>query len=73
MKLPKAWTDDNKYVRPSPVTACKSQVKAKIDMSEEVVGRGLCPECKQPMKPCIVNGFPALFCLEDRIVLPAKK
>lgn len=48
----------------------KKKVTARIDMSEEVAGKGLCPECKEAMKPVLVNKIPALCCMKCRIVLP---
>ena len=48
----------------------KTEVKARIDMSEEVAGKGLCPECKEPMKPVLANKMQCLCCMNCRIVLP---
>lgn len=45
-------------------------VKAKIDMSEEVAGAGLCPECRKPMGTTLVGGHEMLVCYTDRITLP---
>lgn len=60
MKMPQAW-----------ITAgTKKEVSARIDMSAEVAGKGLCPECKKPMVPGIVNGHESLVCHEDRIAIP---
>src|SRR5476651_1396482 len=47
LKLPKAW-----------VTAGKKdtkKVEARIDMSAEVAGQGLCPDCRAPMERAIPN------------------
>lgn len=49
-----------------------SKIEARIDMSERVAGKGLCPECKQPMNEVIVNGMTCLCCMQDRIVLPKR-
>ena len=69
MRMPKAWQAG---LDKAKLLAKSKKLTAKIDMSEEVVGAGLCPECKQPMKEVIVNGMPALCCMEHRIVLPKK-
>lgn len=58
-KMPKAW-----------LQAGAQKVTARIDMSAEVAGKGLCPECRQPMHPAIVNGHASIVCDADRIVLP---
>lgn len=58
-KLPQAW-----------ITAGQKEVKARIDMSAEVAGKGLCPECHKPMEAGVVNGHDALICHEDRIAIP---
>ena len=50
--------------------ASTQKVTARIDMSAEVAGAGLCPECKKPMQPCIANDIPVLICQEHRIVIP---
>lgn len=52
--------------------AKQNHVRARIDMSAEVAGAGLCPECRKPMEEKIVNGHPALVCMEDRITIPKK-
>lgn len=48
----------------------KTQVKARINMSAEVAGRGLCPECQKPMTRTTTNGVPVLSCDEHRIAVP---
>lgn len=58
-KMPKAW-----------IQAGTKKVEARIDMSAEVAGKGLCPECRNPMTASVVNGHDALTCDADRIVLP---
>lgn len=49
-----------------------NKVVARIDMSEEVAGAGLCPECRKKMVEVMVNDVPMLACHEHRIVLPYK-
>lgn len=70
MRLPKDWLDGLSIHKRKPVQA--KQIRAKIDMSEDVAGQGLCPECHQPMKEVMVNNIPALCCFDHRIVLPKK-
>lgn len=67
MRLPKEWTESKE------VRATGKKLTARINMSEEIVGKGLCPECGQPMKPVIANGIDCLCCFTDRIVLPRKR
>jgi hypothetical protein len=45
-------------------------VTARIDMSAEVAGAGLCPECRRPMENSHANGIPVLICSEHRIAIP---
>jgi len=62
LKLPKAW-----------VTAGKKdtkKVEARIDMSAEVAGQGLCPDCRAPMERAITNGIEVHVCHPDRIAIP---
>jgi hypothetical protein len=46
------------------------QVTARIDMSAEVAGAGLCPECRTPMEAAHANGIPVLICRNHRIAIP---
>jgi hypothetical protein len=66
MKVPAAW---NSAPAPSTVTA-KKKVEARIDMSTEVAGAGLCPDCKQPMTPMVAGGVDTVTCMDCRIALP---
>jgi hypothetical protein len=43
---------------------------ARIDMSAEVAGAGLCPECRKPMEASHANDIPVLRCLDCRIAIP---
>nr|DAH47960.1 MAG TPA: TFIIB Transcription factor zinc-finger [Caudoviricetes sp.] len=75
MKLPREWTQQGvvkQYSTPRAVTAMGKKVTARIDMSEDVAGAGLCPECKEEMQPVIANGIDCLCCMNCRIVLPQK-
>jgi hypothetical protein len=58
-KLPSAW-----------IAASVPKVTAKLDMSENVAGKGLCPECKAPMQTVYMGDDLVLACAKDRIVLP---
>lgn len=58
---------------PQAVLATKPEAKkvlARIDMSAEVAGAGLCPECKTQMQRCVANGIETYACHPDRIVIP---
>lgn len=73
MKLPREWTESRVEKRtPNKLGASFKKVTARIDMSEEVAGQGLCPECKEKMQPVIANGIDCLCCMNCRIVLPQK-
>jgi len=41
-----------------------------LTMSAEVVGRGNCPECRQPMQVVTVAGTKMWACAADRITIP---
>jgi hypothetical protein len=47
-------------------------VEARINMSAEVAGQGLCPECGKPMERSHANGIAVLTCDTHRIAIPAK-
>jgi hypothetical protein len=50
----------------------KTKTSARIDMSADVAGKGLCPECRKPMVASHANGIPVLVCDEHRIALPVE-
>jgi len=54
------------------VEASADKVTARIDMSAEVAGAGLCPECKSPMQKTHANNIPVLACDCCRISIPIK-
>jgi hypothetical protein len=60
MKMPNQWSAEKK----------PTQVNARLDMSAEVLGKGLCPECKNPMKRAMAGEIPVMVCAADRIALP---
>jgi len=62
MKYPEKWLTAG--VKPV------KEVTARIDMSPEVAGKGLCPECKQPMTIAVAGGVRVWACANDRIALP---
>lgn len=46
------------------------KVEARINMSAEVAGAGLCPECQKPMERSHANGIAVLTCDLHRIAIP---
>lgn len=75
MQFPKAYleassTKSEAAAKKVEATAAKQKLTARIDMSAEVAGKGLCPECRQPMTASHANGIPVLVCEEHRIALP---
>lgn len=46
------------------------KVESRIDMSAEVAGRGLCPECKKPMILALAGPSTMWVCEADRISIP---
>jgi hypothetical protein len=62
-KLPRAW-----LVAGSEKTETK--VSARVDMSADVAGKGLCPECRNPMEVVMAGGNKVWACVADRISLP---
>jgi hypothetical protein len=64
LKMPEVWTASKK-----PVIA-STKVTARIDMSAEVAGKGLCPDCREPMEDSHTSGIPVIACHPCRIVLP---
>ena len=66
-KIPKAWLSAGaKKTETSEAT----KVHARIDMSLEVAGAGLCPECRKPMDTVFANGIECYVCHPDRIAIP---
>lgn len=73
-KLPDAWTQasPNKVVaQAASKVEAKTELSARVDMSDDVAGRGLCPECRKPMEASMANGHHGLVCHADRIFIPA--
>lgn len=47
-----------------------TSVTARINMSADVAGAGLCPECREPMEATFAAGHPVWSCKVDRISIP---
>lgn len=71
-KIPQAFLNASATVTEvkAKVETAKAEVTARIDMSAEVAGAGLCPECKTQMEASHANGIPVLICREHRIAIP---
>jgi len=72
-KMPSAFTSASATISEAraKVEAKSHQVEARINMSAEVAGAGLCPECQRPMELSHANGIPVFTCDVHRIALPA--
>ncbi len=76
IKLPESFLKASSTVSEKVAATAKvqasvhSKVTARIDMSADVAGAGLCPECRKPMKEGMANGMPVQYCLSHRIALP---
>lgn len=65
MKLPKEFI--------SASVGKPKQLEAALDMSEQVAGIGLCPECKRPMEQTLIATDDQVWvCLQCRVTLPIK-
>lgn len=66
LKIPKAYIEAG--------TVKKTKVQARIDMSEEVAGAGLCPDCHHPMDTVFIataaGDVECYVCHPDRIAIP---
>lgn len=69
MKMPQAWVGA-KVVKSEAAIEVPTQVKARVDMSPEVAGKGLCPECRKPMTIVQAGPSKSWICAADRISLP---
>jgi hypothetical protein len=77
LKIPEAFkeapvTKTEAKAKSARAVESATPVKARVDMSAEVAGEGLCPDCRQPMKECFANSHPVLACPNCRIVIPVK-
>ncbi len=66
-KVPQAWLQAG--VKPSE-TKSATKVSARVDMSAEVAGQGLCPDCRRPMEDGIANEHEVHVCHDCRIAIP---
>jgi hypothetical protein len=71
-KMPSAFLTASATIsqKQQKLNASASKVEARIDMSADVAGAGLCPECRRPMERSHANGIPVLTCDEHRIAIP---
>ena len=71
-RMPKAFTE-----RPAAKLTAK-QITAggieetTLDMSDDVAGNGLCPDCKRPMEKVVVDEEVCWACLPCRVSLPMR-
>jgi len=73
LKLPKAFIEACSTVSEKKIqvqATAPTKTVARIDMSAEVAGAGLCPECRTPMEAASANGIPVLICKSHRIAIP---
>lgn len=70
-RMPAAWTNAvTAGAKSKAGTSAPAKVTARIDMSAEVAGAGLCPECRKPMTKAFANGHPVHVCHEHLIAIP---
>lgn len=62
--MPGAWTEPTKQVTSA------TNVAARVDMSAEVAGQGLCPVCKKQTEIGFADGARVRFCRNDLVTLP---
>jgi len=71
MNLPKAWIEaGTKAKAEEKARVAAAKVEARIDMSAEVAGQGLCPDCRGQMERGVSNGINVWYCNPDRIAIP---
>lgn len=70
MKLPQAYLQAG--TKPASKTTAATKVEARIDMSAEVAGAGLCPDCRKPMVAMTAGAVETLTCMPCRIALPTQ-
>lgn len=69
-QMPAAWKSAG---QPKVQIQAKGQkVTARINMSAEVAGQGLCPDCNKQMIEAHACDIPVLACMPCRIVLPVE-
>ena len=75
-RLPKAFQQSEQST-PTQVTAKHSVtaggvVETNLDMSDDVAGNGLCPDCKKPMEQVVIEDENCWTCLPCRVALPMR-
>lgn len=68
MKIPQAYVSAGGKTSVSATAPTK--IEARIDMSAEVAGAGLCPDCQKPMIEMTAGPVETLTCMPCRISLP---
>lgn len=68
--VPQVFAEAGVKKEQEKVEASAEQVEARINMSAEVAGAGLCPECQKPMERSHANGIAVLTCDLHRIAIP---
>lgn len=68
--IPEAFRNASASKTETVAKAARKAVTARIDMSADVAGAGLCPECRKPMERSHANGIPVLTCDMHRIAIP---
>ncbi len=67
MKTPQAWNQITAKTAASPKEVLTAN---RIDMSAEVAGAGLCPDCRKPMETLTAGAYDTQTCMACRISLP---
>lgn len=67
LKIPQAFLGAS-----SAPDSAKVAIEAKLDMSAEVAGEGICPACNSPMERVFLEKGEVYTCIPCRVVLPIK-
>lgn len=72
MKIPQAYISAGAKAEITTKTDVlgSQKVEARINMSAEVAGAGLCPDCGQPMETIMAGPVETQTCMPCRISLP---
>jgi hypothetical protein len=72
LKLPSGWeTPVQISAKKTPVVADGAvTMPGRINMSAEIAGKGLCPDCNQAMSKAIANEHEVYECAPCRIAIP---
>jgi uncharacterized protein with PIN domain len=71
LKIPQAFLGAATVVA-SKAAPKKTVLEAKLDMSAEVAGEGVCPACNSPMERVFLEKGEVYTCIPCRVVLPIK-